>query len=142
MAKSGIKLEFKGFDEMIEKIRKAEKDVKPIVNDCMKNAAEIQWVELGQAMLDTGVDSGLVDRMPEPKVKWEGDRCIVNVGYEKGNYTPLNLDDAHKVIFLNYGTPKIDPGKNFIATAKKAAAPQIRKQTKKALTQIIKEIEK
>lgn len=141
MAKSGIKLEFKGFDDMIEKIRKAERDVKPIVNDCMKNAAEIQWVELGQAMLDTGVDSGLVDRMPEPKVEWQGDRCKVFVGYPVGTYDPNNLSDAYKVIFHNYGTPKYK-GKFFIATAKKTAAPQIRKETKKALKQIIKEIEK
>lgn len=141
MAKSGIKLEFKGFDDMIEKIRKAERDVKPIVNDCMKNAAEIQWVELGQAMLDTGVDSDLVDRMPEPKVEWQGDRCRAIVGYPVGTYNPNNLSDAFKVIFHNYGTPKYK-GKFFIATAKKTAAPQIRKETKKALTQIIKEIEK
>lgn len=141
MAKSGIKLEFKGFDDMIEKIRKAELDVKPIVNDCMQNAAKIQKKELEQAMKDADIDEGLIERMPKPKVEWQGDRCRVIVGYPVGTYNPNNLSDAFKVIFHNYGTPKYK-GKFFIATAKKTAAPQIRKETKKALTKIIKEIEK
>jgi HK97 gp10 family phage protein len=141
MAKSGIKLEFKGFDEMIEKIRKAELDVKPIVDDCMQNAAKIQQKELERAMTETGVDKGLIERMPKPKVDWQGDKCRAIVGYPVDNYNPNNLSDAFKVIFRNYGTPKYE-GKHFIATAKKAAAPQIRKETKKTLKQIIKEIEK
>ena len=141
MAKSGIKIEFKGFDEMIEKIRQAEKDVKPIVNDCMQNAAKIQQKELVQAMTEADIDSGLIERMPPARVEWEGERCKAFVGYPVPTYDPNNLDDAFKVIFHNYGTPKYK-GKHFIATAKKAAAPQIRKETKKALKQIIKEIEK
>ena len=142
MAKSGsISLEFKGFDEMIKKLQQAEKDVKPIVNDLMQNAAKIQQKELVQAMTDANIDSGLIERMPAPRVVWDGDRCKASAGYLVGSYNPRDISDGYKVIFHNYGTPKYE-GKFFIAKAKEIATPQIKKDTRKTLKAIVKELDK
>ena len=142
MAKSGsISLEFKGFDAMIKKLQQAEKDVKPIVNDLMENAAKIQQKELVQAMTDANIDSGLIEQLPAPRVVWDGDRCKASAGYPVGSYNPRELSDVFKLIFHNYGTPKYQ-GKFFIAKAKETATPQIKKETRKTLKAIVKELDK
>lgn len=135
-----IKLTFKGFDEYMERIEKAGGDVAAVTEKAMREAAKVQQDELTSQMRKAGVSSHLVSEMPEPRIVWSGNRISVKVGYPVGSYDPKNLTDGFKAIFLNYGTPRVAP-RNFIAPAKKAAAPQIKKAIKAALEEILKELE-
>lgn len=138
---SGIKVTFKGFEEMLENIKAAGGDVNKAVDSAMKQSAQIVKKELKLQMSKAdfkshkGVDKGLISRMPEPSVEWEGNKCSAKVGYEKGTYNPHDISDAYKAIFLNFGTPKISPTR-YIAKAKKKAMPQVKKEQKKALEKI------
>lgn len=140
MGRKGVSITFKGFGEMIERIQKADRDIQPIVNDCMQKAVVIQERALKTAMAEKGVDADLINGMDSPKIEWIGNRCKATVGYEKGNYTPNDISDTYKLIFKNYGTPKMDE-LNFIEEAKKKGRKEIQKESKKALTEIIKEID-
>lgn len=135
-----IKLTFKGFDEYMERIEKAGGDIAAVTEKAMREAARIQQTELVSAMRSAGVSSHLISEMPEPRIVWSGNRISVKVGYPVGSYDPKNLTDGFKAIFINYGTPRIKP-RNYIAPAKKKAAPQIKKSIKAALEEILKEME-
>ena len=135
-----IKLTFKGFDEMMERIEKAGGDIAATTEKAMREAAQVQQAELRSKMSSSGVTSRLISRMPEPRIEWSGNRCSVVVGYPVGSYDPKNLTDGYKAIFLNYGTPRVAP-RNFVTPAKKAAAPAIKKAIQAALEEIMKELE-
>ncbi len=55
-------------------------------------------------MQSSGVDGGLVSRMPQPEIKIEGNTFTAKVGYKMGAYDPDNPADGYKVAFLNFGT--------------------------------------
>ena len=156
-----------GFDELINKIERAGGSVRTSVDAVMKESATIMKNELTSQMQKANVDSGLISRMPAPKVEWEGNKCTAKVGYEKGSYNPNNLSDGYKVVFLNYGTPKerhtnqdgqhvflngtwvtlgngrgAIKARGFIAKAKKKAKPQIKKKQEETLHDILKGLEK
>lgn len=135
-----IKLTFKGFDEMMERIEKAGGDIAATTEKAMREAAQVQQDELTSQMRNAGVSSHLISDMPAPRIEWSGNRCSVKVGYPVGSYDPNNLSDGFKAIFLNYGTPRIAP-RNFVTPAKKAAAPAIKKAIQAALEEIMEELE-
>ena len=142
---SGITLKLDGFEELIAKIKAANGDVSKAVDKAMKKSADVQQEELKSQMhkakfkTHTGVDSGLVNRMPPPSVEWDGNRCVAKIGYPKGEYNKKNPSDAYEVIFLNYGTPRIKPTR-FINKAKSKAKPQIKKAQEEAFNEIIQEL--
>ena len=137
-----IKLQLNGFDDLFEQIKAAGGTVDQAANSCMKQSAQIMQNELKSQMQKSGVDSGLINRMPQPQLDVDGNVYIARVGYKKGAYTPGDLSDGYKVVFLNYGTPhrskhgKI-PEKGFIQRAKKKARPQIKKAQKATLEKIL-----
>lgn len=143
MAKrSTIQLNLTGFEKMLEDIQVAGGNIESAAESAMKQAAHIMHKELKAQMHDakfkthTGVDPALINRMPPPSVEWKGNACVAHVGYKMGNFDPKNPSDGYKVAFLNYGTPRISPT-NFIKLAKKNAAPQIKKEQRKALQKIL-----
>lgn len=131
-------LKIKGFAEFVEKLQAAEKEIKPAVTECMRESALVQEQELKKKMTASGVDSGLINRMPPSTIDWEGNRCEAKIGYSKGAYNPADISDGYKAVFLNYGTPRITP-RNFIAPAKKSARPKIKKAQEAALQRILEE---
>lgn len=135
---SGIKIEFKGFDDMIDRLKKAGVDAKPVVDKAVKNAANIQLEHLRHEMIATGVAADLVGRA-DASVEWDGERCKAYVGYKKGAYDPQNPSDGYKAIFINYGTPRIKP-REYLEPAMKSAQKAITRETKKALNQILEEV--
>lgn len=132
----GIKLQFKGFDEMIEQLNAVEKDLKPIINDLAEEVAKIEDRQLKAEMMASGVAADLISRMPPPTVEWEGDTCRAKAGYKMGSYNPADPSDGFKAVFINYGTPRITP-RNFVEPAKKTVQKAVRKYAKKTLSEIV-----
>ena len=144
MAKSGITLKLDGFEKLLKDIENAGGSINKSVNSAMKQSAQIMQAELKKQMRGAspkGVASDLVNRMPPPSIEWDGNECRAEVGYEKGSYNPKNIDDGYKVVFINYGTPRITPRK-FIDKAKRKAKKPIKKQQEECFNKILKRLQK
>lgn len=139
-----IKLQLSGFDDLFEQIKKAEGNVDNAAEQCLEESAQIMQSELKVQMQKSGVDSDLINRMPTPELKKDGNTLIARVGYKKGAYNPDDLSDGFKVVFLNYGTPKRSKhgkveAKGFIDKAQRKAKTQIKKKQEETLKKIIGE---
>jgi hypothetical protein len=140
-----IKLKLSGFDDLFEQIRKADGNVDQAAEQCLQESAQVMQSELKAQMQKSGVDSDLIDRMPSPELKRDGNALIARVGYKKGTYNPDDLSDGYKVVFLNYGTPKRSKhgkvvAKGFIDKAQRKAKTQIKKKQEETLKKIIGEL--
>lgn len=141
-----IKLQLSGFDDLFEQIKKAEGNVDKAAEECLKESAQVMQSELKTQMQKSGVDSDLINRMPTPELKKDGNTLIARVGYKKGAYNPDDLSDGYKVVFLNYGTPKRSKhgkveAKGFIDKAQRKAKKQIKKKQEETLKKIIGELQ-
>lgn len=141
-----IKLQLSGFDELFEQIKKAEGNVDKAAEQCLQESAQVMQSELKAQMQKSGVDGDLIDRMPTPELKQDGNTMIARVGYKKGAYNPDDLSDGFKVVFLNYGTPKRSKhgkivAKGFIDKAQRKAKKQIKKKQEETLKKIIGELQ-
>lgn len=135
-------LQLKGFEELFEQIKKAGGTIDAAADSCLRQSAQIMQAELKAQMQSAGVDSGLINAMPPPKIEVNGNRYSAEVGYKKGDYDPANPSDGYKVVFLNYGTPhRTKHGKvaarGFIQKAKKNASPKIKKAQQQTLEKIL-----
>lgn len=141
-----IKLKLSGFDELFEQIKKAEGNVDEAAEQCLQESAQIMQSELKAQMQKSGVDSDLIDRMPTPEFKRDGNSMIARVGYKKGAYNPNDISDGYKVVFLNYGTPKRSMhgkivARGFIDKAQRKAKRQIKQKQEETLKKIIGELQ-
>ncbi len=141
-----IKLQLSGFDELFEQIKKAEGNVDKAAEQCLQESAQVMQSELKAQMQKSGVDGALINRMPPPELKKDGNTMIARVGYKKGAYNPDDLSDGFKVVFLNYGTPKRSKhgkveAKGFIDKAQRKAKKQIKKKQEETLKKIIGELQ-
>lgn len=141
-----IKLQLSGFDDLFEQIKKAEGNVDKAAEQCLQESAQVMQSELKTQMQKSGVDSDLIDRMPPPELKRDGNTLIARVGYKKGAYNPDDLSDGYKAVFLNYGTPKRSKhgkveAKGFIDKAQRKAKKQIKKKQEETLKKIIGELQ-
>lgn len=141
-----IKLDLKGFDEMLRKIEKANGNVDAVAKKCMDKSAQIMQDELKSQMQAADLQntmSRLISRMPSPRVENDHGLWTAQVGYEKGAYDPKNPSDAYEVIFINYGTPRRTKhgkvqARGFIAKAKKKAKSKIKKEQQQILDEILR----
>lgn len=141
-----IKLQLSGFDDLFEQIKKAEGNVDRAAEQCLEESAQVMQSELKTQMQKSGVDSDLINRMPTPEIKKDGNTLIARVGYKKGAYNPDDLSDGYKVVFANYGTPKRSKhgkveAKGFIDKAQRKAKKQIKKKQEETLKKIIGELQ-
>ena len=137
MPKSYISVQLNGFDELLKKIEAAGGTINGAVDTCMKKSAKIQQEQLQAQMHKSKVATDLINRMPQPEIRWDGNTCIARVGYKKGEYNPKDLSDGYEAVFINYGTPRIKP-RGFIRAAQNKARPQIKKQQEETLNEILR----
>jgi hypothetical protein len=140
-------LQLKGFDDLLEKIQKAGGSVDAAADSCLRQSAQIMESELKAQMQAAGVDGDLINRMPPPKITVKNNRYSAAVGYEKGEFDPRDPSDGHKVVFLNYGTPRRTmhgkvAARGFIQAAKKKARPRIKKAQQETLEKILGRVSK
>ena len=146
MASKAI-LQLKGFDDLLEQIQKAGGSIDAAADSCLRQSAQIMQAELEAQMQAAGVDSGLINAMPQPQITVKDNRYSAAIGYKKGNFDPSNPSDAYKVVFLNYGTPRRTmrgkvAARGFIQAAKKKARPQIKKAQRETLEKILGRVSK
>lgn len=162
---SGIKLNLKGFEEMLEQIEaaggKAETAARATVTEC----AKVVETELHAACDAAGVPASVSSEIGVD-ITSNGNRISAKVGWKKGSFDPNNLSAGYKAVFLNYGTPRrsvktsgkharIDGdwktlGRNrgaitergFIQAARDASRPKVRKIQKQKLDEILRGLKK
>ena len=101
MAKSKIGLEFSGFDEMIERLDKADGDIKGAVEECLTAAEQTVAGKLHSDMKrhhrSGRTEKAIID---DAQVKWEGTTASISVGFDLKN-------GGLPSVFLMYGTPRM-----------------------------------
>lgn len=135
-----LKIKINGFEKMLEHIQEAGKDVDTAAAQAIKDSASIVETELRASCITSGVPDSIT-REIRKKVTASNGTYSAEVGWELGAYNPKDPSTGYKAIFLNYGTVrrqtargknrgairKKPPTEQFIARAKKAAKPKIRK---------------
>lgn len=150
MASSGIKLNLKGFEKMLEDLERAGGNVDAVAKRAVKESAAIVEQEL-KAACDSARVPPSVSNEITTEIEVSANRCSARVGWKLGAYDPSNLTAGYKAVFLNYGTGRrhtsrgnqhvpvagewrtlgslrgqISP-RGFIHRAKEAARPKCRK---------------
>lgn len=141
-----IKLNLKGFNELLENIQKANGNVLTATEKALKGSADIMQSTLKAEMAKSNVPSDLISAMPPYTTETNANRVTARVGYRKGNYDPKNPSDGYKVVFLNYGTPNRTihgkvTARGFIERAKRKAKPKMKKQQEQTLKEILRGLE-
>ena len=167
--KSGIMVTV-GFEEMLEKIQKAGGNVEAATWEAARKGAR----EMHSFLKTEAEAAGVPSHMTTPahlsfqaERMDNGNRYACTVGWRIGAYDPKNPSVGHKVIFMNYGTPKrfvedwgsfvhvrfggewktvtyyrgFMDAKGFIGRAKKKARPKVKAVQKAALEKILEELE-
>ena len=153
MAKSGISISLKGFEALLEQIKKAGKDVDAEATRMVKEDATIVETELKTACKASNVPDDIINEIRK-RVQSGLNVYSAEIGWELGNYDPKNPSAGYKAIFLNYGTvrrhtakgydrgeiPKKPTAQQFIAQAKKKAKTKISKRHKEMLKKMLGEV--
>lgn len=146
MAKSGIKINLKGFEKMLEDLQAAGGNVERVAAAAIRDSAQVVETTLRDEAKASGVPDSITS---EIKTKTSGsfNQYSAEVGWQLDTYDPRNPSAGYKAIFLNYGTvrrttrsgknrgaiPKRATTQQFIYTAKKKARPKVRKLQKEAI---------
>lgn len=109
-----LTVDIHGFDDLINEIEKANKDIKPAIEDALKQACETIGedtydVVSNKANLPAGgkysVGKTLETIIRVPKVKWTGWVCEVDTGFRN--------DEGGAGLILITGTPRQAPAKGI-----------------------------
>lgn len=150
---SGIKVSLKGFDDMLDKINKANGDVNKAAEKAINDSARIAEQELKSAAISAGLKSNLVSKIKTRKTA-KGNTYAAKVGWELGAYNPNDLSAGYKAMFINYGTVRrktktgADRGaltkppkqRQFIAVAKKKANKRIKQAQQQVIEKVARDI--
>lgn len=138
-------LQVKGFEELLEKVQKAEGNIKEVTTKMANESVDIICDELKSAAIAAGVPSSVTDEITKEKASWHGNRCEAGAGWKLGSFNPDNPSQGYKAIFLNYGTPRRSKhgqvqGRFFIKKAKTASKKKVKKAQENALKEITGEL--
>ncbi len=158
---SGITLNLKGFDKMLEAIQAAGGKADAAAEETLRECARVVEADLHSACDAAGVPASVSSAIGVD-IEKSGNRISAKVGWKKGSYNPQNLSPGYKAVFFNYGTPRrsvktageriqIDgnwktlgtdrgavAGSGFIQTARDTSRPKVRKIQKQKLDEILK----
>lgn len=122
-------VEFYGFDELIKKLDRSEKEIKRAIEESMRRSSvypKNDMIKYIQAHHFTGLTEEAFDDL---EIVWNGNVCKGNIGFniEKGGIAALMLD---------IGTPKIKPS-FFIYYAVNNNIKKMHDEQSKALEEIL-----
>jgi HK97 gp10 family phage protein len=129
-----MKLSMNGFEDMLERIRKAGGSIEKAAEAALVEGAKPFQDDLKKGIIKHH-RTGLTEKaLQENEVKWEGNVATLEAGFKisKGGLPAL---------FIEYGTPKqkADP---FIRPAIESNTPKARRIQKQVLSKILEELEK
>ena len=160
---SGIKVNLKGFEKMLEDLQTAGGNVDKAAKRAVDEGAKIVEQELKSACASAGVPASVSSEITT-EIEGNGNRYSAKVGWKLGDYNPDNLSAGYKAVFLNYGTGKRQAnrdkvhaniggqwetlGRNrgqmqprgFIARAKQNSGKKMRKVQQQILEEALKEL--
>lgn len=107
MAKNKMTIDFKGFQEMFEKLDRLEADTKRISEKALQKSYDVVTPAIDQAIkphyLTGQTEKSLAKN---EKVEWEGMTAYIRVGFNISN-------GGLPSVFLMFGTPRIKPDKKL-----------------------------
>lgn len=151
MAGSKIKMKV-DFSPLLESIKEAGGDVDAAAVTAAQKSADVIAAELRAEAQASSVPTSITNEITQSvDVESGGNRISCSVGWDMPTYNPRKPAAGYKAVFLNYGTPKRKTRKGanrgkiepcgFIARAKRAAAPKVKKAQRKALQEILRGLE-
>ncbi len=162
---SGIKLNLKGFEKMLDEIQVVGGNIDSAAQVTLDECANVVETELRTACNSAGVPQSVSGEITVTKGK-NGNRFYAKVGWKMGGYDPKNPSAGYKAVFHNYGTTRRNvkdtgertpvggnwktlgtdrgavTGSGFIGKAKKASSPKVKKIQKEKLAKILKGLKK
>lgn len=100
-----MSLELKGFDELLEKLKEAGKNIDVDGRKVFENAAENMYDSLYEHSTKAGLSNRLIDKIDEEFIE-RTNYWHYSVGWKKQKPSKGNpIPDTYKVMFYNYGTP-------------------------------------
>lgn len=100
---AGIKIKLTGFDELLEAVQLASKDVDKAASNAIKESARIVEQELISAARNAGVPQDLINEI-KVEVNYHAGEYYARVGWRLGAYDPSNPSPGYRAAFINYGT--------------------------------------
>lgn len=100
-------IELKGFDELLEKLQEAGKDLGTEGRKCFEHAAENVYDALYEQSKKAKLPDRLIEQIDEKFIEVEhANVWSYEVGWKKQKPSTADpLPDTYKVMFYNYGTP-------------------------------------
>ncbi len=152
-----MRLQLKGFDEMLGEIKRAGGDIDKAAQVCMEKSVQVLESNLIKAAEASGAETSTVFH----KVTSEGNRVAAETGWELGAYDSANPSEGYRAMFVEFGTGKhSERGKGkdretqagynrgstaprpFLDKARKKSVKAIRAVQQETLQDIVKELEK
>lgn len=153
---SRIKLQLKGFDDMLAKVQAAGGNVDAAAKTCMQRSVNVLESNLKKEAEASGASTTEVTH----SVRAAGNKIEAETGWKLGEYNSAAPSEGYKALFIEFGTGKYSargkgkdrktragynrgstPQKPFISAARKKSAKPIRAIQQQTLQDIIKELE-
>ncbi len=130
MGKNKLTIDFKGFDEYMEKLERLGSDTKALTEKALKASFEKVTPGIGSA-IDNHKRTGTTKKslVTDSQVKWQGTVGRVEVGFDIPN-------GGLASIFLMYGTPRMEPDMNLYNSI---YGSKVKKQVRKVQKEIFDE---
>ena len=151
-----MRLQIKGFDEMLERIQRAGGDVDKAARLCMEESLQVLESNLKKEAQASGAETSTVYH----SVTASGNRVQGETGWPLGNYDSNNPSEGYEAMFREFGTGKHSQrskGKDrqtaaghnrgsteprpFMAAARAQSVKPIKAIQRKTLKNIVKELE-
>lgn len=97
-----IKLQLKGFEDMLAAIQKASGDVDKAARTCMEKSVSV----LEEYLIDEAAESGAETSEIFHQVTQEGNRISGETGWKLGGYDSNNPSEGYRAMFVEFGTGK------------------------------------
>lgn len=141
-----IKLQLKGFEDMLEQIQRAGGDIDKAARDCMEKSVQILESNLKKEAQSSGADTTTVFR----EVTQNGNRISAETGWKLGDYNSSNPSEGYEAMFIEFGTGRYSKrgkgrdrqtaaGYNRGSTEPRPFIAKARKKSKKAIHAIQQE---
>ena len=130
MGKNKLTIDFKGFDEYMEKLERLGSDTKALTEKALKASFEKVTPGIGCA-IDNHKRTRTTKKslVSHSQVKWQGTVGRVEVGFDIPN-------GGLASIFLMYGTPRMEPDMNLYNSI---YGSKVKKQVRKVQKEIFDE---